>query len=975
MKNPSSPRHKNLNNVSRAELLSLIKQLQKENAELKNAQSNRNTSNNYTINSLRSELQDTKNTLIKTTQALERAGKINENWETTVGEMFAAIKDNESLLKSRLALGDIVIIGKNDINFIELRHYLVNYVAATVQAVSSLNQHMAKSLNLSRSEKNNTQEDTSSNNNDTNSDAADLSTVNINSNNLDAADEQAAGSEAEIILSEEPDRAEQQEHSGAEGNREPKSGKEAVSTRNKRQPSGRTLFKRSVYALLDLSFNKDGDISAESLYQNISFALSAKDDISAGLVSVDDLKQQAQQAAASADKSVVPENCTSVIGPVRGIEIKRWCSGCHKIHTIKINGVIDRVNLTVTMPMHELLSRMVPVHFSRCPECGRQIEITPASLTSATLYSVNNEALHNQSGTPYTKQPAEPQEASVSNAPQDNPAYGRQFSKQETPHPEPQKTPDAADSAQPADKTRSKILLRDIINNEQVHKDTIDLRSMLINVDGISVIDPVQFKQKAWIFAELPAFKNNRISNGLTTSLIAYFSFLTVPKSRMHTFLDNNGYEFTKQQLVEYINSSARAVLHPMARHIHKILLSNCSVLQADETTIINRELKTKNGSIKKSQIWALASGRSEAVNAVYFHGTSGRNHEHAMKLLGCDMEDLPKVACRFLTTDSYSGYAAALRKLNADQDKYAVVHTACLVHARRPLHRYLSDCGLLPVYQRLIKNGGFKEFLKNLDAERAAGKSAALTEKNKALLRIYYLINAAFAVDGSAAEKFNRDYTSPDFMQHLKGVRKSATAGLLAFMYQQIEEYVDKYQPFDMKEKKLPDGRNALRLKCRPAAGEGPALMYLINVREKLLPLIEHPEVELSTNNVERSLRLGCCARHNMQFLDTTAGLHAFTDCLTIASTCIRNNLSLEEYLLWYWANIKVRMEDYMLTAYKHTHGLYERPARIRVKEKDRVIVTDIYDEEYRCCYDHISQQGLSPMDMSRYLRMRSAK
>lgn len=73
----------------------------------------------------------------------------------------------------------------------------------------------------------------------------------------------------------------------------------------------------------------------------------------------------------------------------------------------------------------------------------------------------------------------------------------------------------------------------------------------------------------------------------------------------------------------------------------------------------------------------------------------------------------------------------------------------------------------------------------------------------------------------------------------------------------------------------------------------------------------LKEPRVEFTSSAAERAIRLGSCARSFFMFLNNQDSDHAFCDYLTIANTCILNKVSINDYLLWLVANIKLRINQ----------------------------------------------------------------
>lgn len=237
--------------------------------------------------------------------------------------------------------------------------------------------------------------------------------------------------------------------------------------------------------------------------------------------------------------------------------------------------------------------------------------------------------------------------------------------------------------------------------------------SLVTTKEGNTIIDPYKFDSDLW--GRMPLFLKSRISVGLAASMGAFFTNLSLPKSRISTFLNQLGSNYSRTQCITFINNFARAYIRPISRLIRKDILANCSSVLMDETPIKSKFKKTKNGNLGNYTMWTLVSSRTSPIKAVWFTCTPNRSKNTIVELFK-DAKDTLKT----LTVDMFSGYPAALKEL---EEAYGVKITlsSCLTHLRRPLHQYLSDNYLIKVYQDLIT-----------EAESFANFNKALTKRSK---------------------------------------------------------------------------------------------------------------------------------------------------------------------------------------------------------------------------------------------------
>lgn len=74
----------------------------------------------------------------------------------------------------------------------------------------------------------------------------------------------------------------------------------------------------------------------------------------------------------------------------------------------------------------------------------------------------------------------------------------------------------------------------------------------------------------------------------------------------------------------------------------------------------------------------------------------------------------------------------------------------------------------------------------------------------------------------------------------------------------------------------------------------------YAQNQKKELLVFLEHPEVEMTNNLAERTVKPFVIDRKNFLFSDTEKGAEASAAAMTIIETAKRNNLDIYGYLLY---------------------------------------------------------------------------
>jgi hypothetical protein len=96
-----------------------------------------------------------------------------------------------------------------------------------------------------------------------------------------------------------------------------------------------------------------------------------------------------------------------------------------------------------------------------------------------------------------------------------------------------------------------------------------------------------------------------------------------------------------------------------------------------------------------------------------------------------------------------------------------------------------------------------------------------------------------------------------------------------------------------------LRDGLKAARAQCLPASATAKAANYTLSLWQKLTRLLDHPELELSTNLAENSMRSIALGRKNwIHFGHKDAGPR-IAAILSVIESCRRLNLNTRDYLL----------------------------------------------------------------------------
>lgn len=483
--------------------------------------------------------------------------------------------------------------------------------------------------------------------------------------------------------------------------------------------------------------------------------------------------------------------------------------------------------------------------------------------------------------------------------------------------------------------------------------------SLVTTKEGNTIIDPYKFDSDLW--GRMPLFLKSRISVGLAASMGAFFTNLSLPKSRISTFLNQLGSNYSRTQCITFINNFARAYIRPISRLIRKDILANCSSVLMDETPIKSKFKKTKNGNLGNYTMWTLVSSRTSPIKAVWFTCTPSRSKNTIVELFK-DAKDTLKT----LTVDMFSGYPAALKEL---EEAYGVkiTLTACLTHLRRPLHQYLSDNCLIKVYQDLITEAeSFANFNKALTKRSKTQKD--LSNNDIILLSIYYFINSIYAIESEVVLRHSFNVQTEEFKADLLQARTDSSSLVIDAIYKLARMFVAKNPHlFNIKQN---NETGELKFFGIAQRREAKAIAFLLNNEEQMRVFLTNPEVETNESSCERALRTGVLAKNSFNFIASPDGMEAFSDYQTIEATCRLNSVSTVAYLIWLASNIRYRLIKQKKQG-KDDPTMFVMPGNVKLKEPE-VLYEEckMYHSKNLMCYDKVDVKGLTPYDYARYLR-----
>ena len=90
------------------------------------------------------------------------------------------------------------------------------------------------------------------------------------------------------------------------------------------------------------------------------------------------------------------------------------------------------------------------------------------------------------------------------------------------------------------------------------------------------------------------------------------------------------------------------------------------------------------------------------------------------------------------------------------------------------------------------------------------------------------------------------------------------------------------------------------------PASALGKAVSYTLSLWDKLTKFLEHPELELSNNSAENSMRPVVLGRKNWIHVGSEQAGPKVAAVLSVVETCRRLTMPVREYLAWVFSNLQ---------------------------------------------------------------------
>lgn len=921
----------------------IIMALRKENSEISADKEQEIKAQNKIIEAQKKEIEVINSDREKLTQH-------NKNFSDLIRNILSNIKERH-LICNKL-LKEEAIPSVDEANIKELNSYFENFMSTVLNALETLHLHQTRALNLGNSEKNT-------------GGSPDYS-ADDEAQREGAAALDSAG-EAELSDTDQADFIEQSE-SVVQKDRNGKKRKETPS--------------------LDNETVKDFLISNCS--NQVKDNVSQEADVTALVI---DEFQRSQSQDLEKAKATTPEKrfvslCNServagIITNAGKTTITMECPSCHKQGSFKINGKKKRINSTLTLTggFGSLGTVLSSVHLATCPYCGENFEINPATLTDVSLTVSNEDDLDRGETQPEQGlDDAETKEKrGVNTVRNTQSALESDFSEvQKSGVDKAENYPDKASdetgytqettqnhAGNVSEQKYRKEIFNKIKNSENRTQTDCLVSGNLLQEDHstLPVIDPTNFN--AYVFGMTPAFSKSRMSVALLTACGTIFAQLGAPKNRAFNFFEGNGFPMTREHLTGCINAFARAYLHPVCKQIRKEIILNCPAVVMDESTLLVRETATRKQAMKKgrkSQIWVLSTNWTSEYKGSWYCVSENRSKQNVIDILGDELKS-ENSPLKYLISDGYAGYDSAIKVLN--EQGVTLKSCRCYAHARRPLHYYLKNTGLLKIYNNYLLPTGakFSDFNENLKKYRATKKGEKLSDSAAELLTIYWMINALFVIDSTVVKKHKFACTTEEFKKDLIEVRRKMSSKIVDAIFDSVRLYIAA-RP-DIVLSKI-NSAGEVVFNQKNTKSESRALIYLLNFEEDLRRFLESTDIELTSSKAERQLKLGIIARKSFNWLSSEDGAHAFADYQTIINSCILNEVPAQHYMEWLVANIKWRMNKKRIEGHDDP-TFFQMPGRRKMVGSEETI--SMYDSRNNIGYDKIDVTGLTPYDYRKCL------
>ena len=494
------------------------------------------------------------------------------------------------------------------------------------------------------------------------------------------------------------------------------------------------------------------------------------------------------------------------------------------------------------------------------------------------------------------------------------------------------------------------------------------LLNIMTVLGGMLVFSPTEFLGiPSQLYGMRPCFVRSPISEQMAIKILIDFILLHLPKSRIADCMGLRWGEvaLTKQQIITLINGMCRA-FSPLAQLLRRILLESSTTMHNDDCVVqcLEGQKDDEGNKVRsKSYLWGLTTGAHEEKQGVIYLAAISRNADEFLRQFGYSTNDdgseviLP-CALQHLVTDCCSVYIPGIGRLEG-LTGHEIVRGGCYAHLRRYFRDALLAMKLLGVFEA-ASQGPLVGFEQRVEAELAARQMTSGSYGRKVMFACF-MIELIFRLE----EDFT--FTSKS---ELEERRQTVTVICVNALYETIEELKAATKSIEQNGE-----RNGVpQYKGGKDVPWGTAIVYALNNKTELYAFLYCGDMECSNNRIERLLRAGKAHSRVMEFLATKSGFMAFADLMTLYRTCRINDINPYEYLHWAFVNAKMRVEDYRIA----TSQKKETTAQIcwmpTPYTKDGKTI-NLYDEEYKCCFDEISWEGLDIWSYMKLLKEESPR
>lgn len=483
------------------------------------------------------------------------------------------------------------------------------------------------------------------------------------------------------------------------------------------------------------------------------------------------------------------------------------------------------------------------------------------------------------------------------------------------------------------------------------------LMAIMTEYHGQLVISPTEFCGiPSILYGMRPCFMRSTYSESLAIRVVVDFIVMHLAKNRIadHMQLQYGDLALSKQQIIEIINGMGRA-LSPLAQEMRKILLAETETMHNDDSYIRCLEWqRDEQGELKHSlcHIWGMTTfARAEKKGAIYL-ATKSRSTEDFLRQFGLskegDKENIFPCGIRNFISDGCSSHPSGLDKVEELSGR-KIVRAGCYAHLRRYFREALICLNLKDIFDAATSDD-FRAFDDLVESELTT-QGIKIGQNGRKVLTACHLIEMIFLLEQDFAIRTREE---------MEERRKKYTTKYVDELFAVIDELKNISPTITTVNKR----NGETKYKGGSNYPWGRAVVYGLNNKIELHAFLQCGDIECSNNNAERILRPTKFHSRSMEFLGTESGFKAFSDLMTIVTTCRLNVVNPYEYLHWAFTNAKIRIESYRLTNCK-TKQICWLPTPY--KKENQLI--GLYDPEFETPFDEIDWTGL---DVWSYIQLR---